>query len=71
MLWSWSEDRSTWKYKRRHTVLGLWRSLKIDMWNIHLKSCEYESAQMEEIEQLEALEPHRYGYTDSDDYIPF
>jgi hypothetical protein len=41
MLWSGSEDPSTWKYKRRRTVLGLWHSLKSQMWEAHLAACEY------------------------------
>lgn len=53
MLWSFRSDSSTWKYKRRHTVLGLWRSIKIDMWKHHLKSCSYEHEQYAEIEYLE------------------
>lgn len=32
MLWSQNDDPGTWRYKRRHTVLGLWHSLKKDMW---------------------------------------
>lgn len=28
MLWSPSPDPSTWKYKRRSTVLGFWHQLK-------------------------------------------
>lgn len=27
------EDRSTWKYKRRGTVLGAWHDLKLQMWH--------------------------------------
>jgi hypothetical protein len=34
-LWSGSDDPSTWRYKRRHTVLGLWRQLKQQLY------CEY------------------------------
>ena len=54
MLWSFDEDSSTWRYKRRHTVLGLWRSVKIDLWHHHLKSCTYEYEQAQEVAQLEA-----------------
>ncbi len=39
MLWSYSEDSSTWRYKGRHIVLGLWMSLKLDMWRAHLSEC--------------------------------
>ena len=27
------DDRSRWKYKRRHTVLGAWHELKLQMWH--------------------------------------
>lgn len=40
MLWSANEDPSTWRYKRRHTVLGLWHSIKRDQWHEHLHWCE-------------------------------
>lgn len=32
MLWSPSEDSRTWRHKGRHTVLGLWRSIKREMY---------------------------------------
>lgn len=32
MLWVHSEDSSQWKYKGRHTVLGFWRELKLQLW---------------------------------------
>jgi hypothetical protein len=40
MLWSASEDPSTWRYKRRRTILGLWHSIKRDQWYDHLRYCE-------------------------------
>lgn len=41
MLWSYNdEDTSTWKYKRRHTILGYWHMLKKQMWDEHLYVCE-------------------------------
>jgi len=33
MLWSESEDSADWRYKRRGTVLGLWHSIKQDLYN--------------------------------------
>ena len=36
MLWSPSTDPTTWRYKRRHTVLGVWRSLKLAMYDEYL-----------------------------------
>lgn len=35
MLWVGDHDPRTWRYKRRHTVLGLWRQLKQQLY------CEY------------------------------
>jgi len=32
MLWSHDPDPRTWRYKRRRTVLGFWRQLKLQMW---------------------------------------
>ena len=40
MLWVNSEDSSEWKYKRRHTVLGLWHQIKKQMWAEHLEYCK-------------------------------
>ena len=40
MLWVGDPDYSRWKYKRRHTVLGLWHSIKLSMWNEHVYLCE-------------------------------
>jgi hypothetical protein len=41
MLWSGSDDSKHWKYKRRNTVLGLWHMIKMQMWESHVKECEY------------------------------
>lgn len=54
MLWSHSDDPTTWRYKRRHTILGLWMSIKRDQWTAHLAECEYEAEQMAEIEEIES-----------------
>lgn len=40
MLWSGSDDPSTWRYKRRRTVLGLWHQIKREQWFDHLDDCE-------------------------------
>jgi len=40
MLWSGSDDRSTWRHKSRGVVLGLWMQLKQDMWRHHMRECE-------------------------------
>lgn len=39
MLWSYSDDSSTWRYKRRRTVLGKWHQLKQELWGYHLEEC--------------------------------
>ena len=41
MLWSGSDDPKTWRYRRRHTVLGLWHQLKKGMWSQHVEECQY------------------------------
>lgn len=32
MLWVQSSDPKDWRHKRRNTVLGLWRQIKLEMW---------------------------------------
>ena len=51
MLWVGSDDRTLWKHKGRHTVLGLWRQIKIDLWTRHLKDCrEHHEHEISELE---------------------
>ena len=40
MLWVHSDDPRDWKYKRRKTVLGLWRSIKLGLWDRYLAESE-------------------------------
>jgi hypothetical protein len=40
MYWTSSTDSKDWKYKRRNTVLGKWRELKLSIWREHLYLCE-------------------------------
>lgn len=40
MLWSYDPDPSTWRHKRRHTVLGLWRQIKREMYDEFLRQWE-------------------------------
>lgn len=40
MFWSGSDDPSDWCNKRRHTILGRWREIKLGMWQEHLEMCE-------------------------------
>ena len=39
MMWSSSDDPVDWRYKRRHSVLGRWRQLKLEMWDHHIEHC--------------------------------
>ena len=39
LYWVNNPDSDTWKYKRRHTVLGKWREIKQKMWIEHLYFC--------------------------------
>ena len=39
-LWVHDEDPKEWKYKRRGTVLGLWRMTKLKMWADHCDNCQ-------------------------------
>lgn len=64
MFWSGNEDPSTWRNKRRHTILGRWREIKLAQWSEHLEMCElqneYEAQvkagnHVEEFEELEGV----------------
>jgi hypothetical protein len=61
MLWSGSDDPETWVYKRRHTILGKWREIKLGMWGEHLYVCEqqaeWEAEQRAKACNVQALEP--------------
>jgi hypothetical protein len=39
-LWAVEEDPTKWRYKRRNTVLGLWREMKQQLWQQHLEARE-------------------------------
>ncbi len=41
MLWVWDEDSTKWRHKGRHTVLGLWRQIKRELWAEHEACCEH------------------------------
>ena len=42
MLWVASDDPKDWVYRRRGTVLGKWRELKLEKWRHHLLCCATE-----------------------------
>jgi hypothetical protein len=37
MMFDNHQDRSRWRYKRRHTVLGAWHAIKLSMWEEFLR----------------------------------
>ena len=53
MLWSPNPDPDTWRYRRRHTVLGKWYQIKQEMWEEHLKTCGKLADLSDEIVALE------------------
>lgn len=42
MMYSSSDDPREWRYRRRHTVLGFWRQLKLQLWQQVLEAREVE-----------------------------
>lgn len=42
MLWVHSDDPRDWKYKRRRTVLGMWRQLKLQLYAQYLDAIDGE-----------------------------
>ena len=46
MLWSPSDDPSTWRHKRRGTVLGMWRQMKAEMYERYLGALDAGAADM-------------------------
>lgn len=43
MFWVGSDDPAEWVYKRRHTVLGKWHQIKLELWSEHLDTCDGET----------------------------
>jgi len=43
MLWVGGDDTGQWRYKRRHTVLGLWHQIKCELWEAHVTGCQPET----------------------------
>lgn len=43
MLWVNNDDPKTWRYKRRHTVLGFWHQLKQQLWSQYLDAIDGEA----------------------------
>lgn len=40
MMWRASDDSKDWRQKRRHSVLGFWRELKLQLWDMLHGHCE-------------------------------
>lgn len=40
MMWTGSENPEDWRHKRRNSVLGYWRELKLQLWAMHVGICE-------------------------------
>lgn len=58
MLWVDNPDSSTWRYKRRNTVLGFWRQMKLQMWDGHLAQCAAAHNQPDEGCEFEPLDAY-------------
>lgn len=41
MMFVANPDPSTWRFKRRHGVLGAWHQAKLSMWADHLAVCRH------------------------------
>jgi hypothetical protein len=53
LLWVNSENPADWKYKRRGSVLRLWHSLKVEMWEEHLANCKKEVVISNSLEKVD------------------
>ena len=53
MLWVGNPDSSTWRYKRRNTILGVWHAIKQSIWKEQLLQCEHYAMQQEATGLLE------------------
>lgn len=66
MLWSGSDDSSTWVYKRRNTVLGKWHEIKLVMWGEHLELCQRQADWLEDEREksrnIQFLEPSTQAF---------
>jgi hypothetical protein len=56
MLWVADDDPSRWRYKRRHTVLGLWHQIKQSMFREHVAECRREQREIDERARRERVE---------------
>ena len=68
MLWVNSDDYKDWKYKRRNTVLGLWHSIKIELWREHVDGCSVAAGNESFLYDAEEDTPE---CAEEDDEVPF
>lgn len=59
MFWSYNEDSSTWRYKRRGTVLGKWHQIKLEMYDEYLRRVEQAKLKGERFHEEESEEKQR------------
>ena len=54
LLWVSSDDPNDWVYRRRNTVLGKWREIKLNMWDDHKQTCRgfYMSERVERAKKI-------------------
>jgi hypothetical protein len=52
MLWVDSDNPTDWKHKRRNTVLGFWREIKLGMWKEHLFLCDKNESHIEKCDSI-------------------
>jgi hypothetical protein len=51
MLWVGNDDPQYWRYKRRRSVLRLWRKVKTELWAEHLNNCSANIAELEPLNE--------------------
>jgi len=64
MYWMYSSDPRDWKYKRRHTILGKWHQIKLEMWEEHIRACEGWVDCYEEEERISIRSEHHATLAD-------
>lgn len=53
MFWMPAHDSSAWKYKGRHTVLGKWHQIKLELWEQHLGQCDMEATRKGDRDEIQ------------------
>jgi len=55
MLWVPSGDPANWVYKRKGSVLRLFKTIKMEMWATHLKTCGKEETRPLSVQEWERI----------------